>query len=251
MGKHSGKIYVTKLAAAQRQLCAAIRMFFAGEDELAVHTVASAAYHVLSDLKAERGRDEAADNYLNSFFYAVRAYRQGTLPDYLAKDPKRMQWIRDMADRMPISASSEFKDVVASAPPEISQDFWRRRNAISNFLKHADRDAKGILDTALINNEDVIFRAIGASVHLNCELTSEKEFFVAFLWSTGKLRGKPIKGSYLQYFLKQLTLEEIYHLARRNLCYTRVDDDIVLETEGKVEAATEEYNHWLKKHPEL
>ncbi len=159
MGKRSGKIYVTKLAAAQRQLCAAIRMFFAGEDELAVHTVASAAYHVLSDLKAERGRDEAADNYLNSFFYAVRAYRQGTLPDYLAKDPKRMQWIRDMADRMPISASSEFKDVVASAPPEISQDFWRRRNAISNFLKHADRDAKSHISLDDVDNLDLLTQA--------------------------------------------------------------------------------------------
>ena len=59
---------MTKLAAAQRQLCAAIRMFFDGEDELAVHTVASAAYGILRDLKAERGRDEAADNYLNAVF---------------------------------------------------------------------------------------------------------------------------------------------------------------------------------------
>jgi hypothetical protein len=47
----SGRIYLNKLAAAQRQLCAAIRLFFAGEDELAVHTVASAAYRVLSDLR--------------------------------------------------------------------------------------------------------------------------------------------------------------------------------------------------------
>ena len=76
----SGKIHVTKLAAAQRQLRAAIRMFFSGEDELAIHTVASAAYRVLSDLKMERGRDEVGDYYLTKIFYAVRDFRRGTLP---------------------------------------------------------------------------------------------------------------------------------------------------------------------------
>ena len=158
MGKRSSKIYVTKLTAAQRQQCAAIRMFFAGEDELAVHTVASAAYQVLRDLKAERGRDEAADNYLNSVFYAVRAYRRGTLPDYLSHDPEVMQLIRDMADRMPISASSEFKDVVASASSEFSREFWRRRNAISNFLKHADRDSKSHISLDDVDNLELLMQ---------------------------------------------------------------------------------------------
>ena len=37
------EVHVTKLAEAKRQLRSAIRMFFAGKDELAVHTVASAA----------------------------------------------------------------------------------------------------------------------------------------------------------------------------------------------------------------
>lgn len=38
---------LTKVADAQRQLDAAIRMFFAEEDELAIHTAAAAAYRVL------------------------------------------------------------------------------------------------------------------------------------------------------------------------------------------------------------
>ena len=61
-------IHVTKLAAARRQLSEAIRMFFAGADELAIHTVASAAYSVISDLKSKRGRDEVGDQYLNMVF---------------------------------------------------------------------------------------------------------------------------------------------------------------------------------------
>ena len=42
MPKDTVVVHVTKLAAAQRQLTAAIRMFLQGEDDLAVHTVAAA-----------------------------------------------------------------------------------------------------------------------------------------------------------------------------------------------------------------
>lgn len=61
------RIHVTKLAAAQRQLRAAIRMFFSGEDELAVHTVVSASYRIIADLKCARGQDEVANYYLTQF----------------------------------------------------------------------------------------------------------------------------------------------------------------------------------------
>lgn len=75
-------VHVTKLAAAQRQLRAAVRMFFAGEDELAIHTVASAAYR-LSDLKADRGRDEVGDYYLTAIFYLLLCTQ---LPSWHAAD---------------------------------------------------------------------------------------------------------------------------------------------------------------------
>ena len=93
MGKYGvvamAEIYITKLLAARRQLYAAIRMFFADEDELAIHTVASAAYRVICDLKSQRGRDEVGDYYLTSVFYVVRDYRRGTLTSYFADDPKQ------------------------------------------------------------------------------------------------------------------------------------------------------------------
>src|SRR5437660_11025323 len=46
---------IAKLDAAERQLAQAIRLFFDRGDEIAVHTLASAAYQVLSDLCAKRG----------------------------------------------------------------------------------------------------------------------------------------------------------------------------------------------------
>jgi len=77
------KIHVTKLAAAGRQLRAALRMYFAEEDDLAIHTIAAASYRLLADLKAERGMNEAANVYLTSIFYVIRDYRRGSLPERL------------------------------------------------------------------------------------------------------------------------------------------------------------------------
>ncbi len=210
MGKRSGKIYVTKLAAAQRQLCAAIRMFFAGENELAVHTVASAAYRVLSDLKAKRGRDEAADNYLNSVFYAVRAYRRGTLPDYLANNPEVMHWIRDMADRMPITASSNFGDVSASVSPDVAQAFWRERNAVSNFLKHADREAKSHISLDDVDNLQLLMQACCAYLDLTNDSLGPEGFVLWVYYNAvlGMKEGMPKKFRRCASTLEKLDSDE-------------------------------------------
>ncbi|RCW77701.1 hypothetical protein [Phyllobacterium bourgognense] len=164
--KEPSKLYVTKLAAAKRQLCAAIRMFFDGEDELAVHTVAHAAYKLLSNIKTTRGRDEAADDYLNMVFYHVQEYRRGTLPSFIANDPEMMQFIRDIADRLPINASSRFTEVTASVTKNVAKDFWDKRSKVANFLKHADRDPKAYLDSDEVDNLTLLTRAHGAYVDL-------------------------------------------------------------------------------------
>ena len=41
---------ITKLEAAERQLAQAIRLFFGQGDEIAIHTLASTAYQILSDM---------------------------------------------------------------------------------------------------------------------------------------------------------------------------------------------------------
>lgn len=192
MGTSSGKVYVTKLASAQRQLCEAIRMFFAGADELAVHTVASAAYRVLSDLKAKRGRDEVGDFFLNAVFYAVRDYRRGTLPDYLANNPEMMHWICDMADRLPITASSKFEDIVASVSPDLAKDFWRKRNAVANFLKHADWNPKPYISLEDVDNLQLLMQALSAYLDLTNDLINEGfVLWVYFNAVTGMKEGMP------------------------------------------------------------
>jgi hypothetical protein len=146
------KLHVTKLAAAGRQLRAAIRMYFSGEDELAIHTVAAASYRLLADLKAERGMDEAANVYLTSIFYVVRDFRRGSLPQHLTTDPDFMAWVEALAEQLPIRADSNIEDVSVVLSREAASEFWKRRNKVANFLKHADRDAGAAIALDEVDN---------------------------------------------------------------------------------------------------
>jgi hypothetical protein len=55
---------IAKLEAAQRQLDAAIRMFFKNEDMLAVHTVSRAAFRVLFDITSEGDAKKALATHI-------------------------------------------------------------------------------------------------------------------------------------------------------------------------------------------
>lgn len=156
------QIHVTKLVAAQRQLRAAIRMFFANEDELAINTVASAAYRIIADLKRKRGRDEVGDYYLTMIFYVVRDYRRGTLPRQFTQDRAAMKWIQEMADQFPITATMEYKDIKGTVSDETAREWWQKRNKVSNFLKHADRDAKGHISLQEIDNLNLLTLALAS-----------------------------------------------------------------------------------------
>lgn len=61
MTEASATIDEEKLAAARRRLSAAIRMFFGREDDLAIQTVASAAYEALNDLRKILRKDAGAE----------------------------------------------------------------------------------------------------------------------------------------------------------------------------------------------
>ena len=150
---------ITKLVAAERQLREAIRMFFEEKDDLAVHTVASAAYRIICDLKSERGFDEADDYWLTVVFYAVRDFRRGKLPKVLADDPDFARWIRGLADRLPITSSSQYRDIRVRASSSVRDAFWRNRTKVANFLKHAKRDPLGRLPTGEVDNLELLMIA--------------------------------------------------------------------------------------------
>jgi len=162
----SATIHITKLAAAQRQLRAAIRMFFSGEDELAIHTVASAVYRVLSDLKSKRGRNEAGDLYLTVVLYCVGRYRSGTLPDDIKNNETAMTWIREVAEKIPTGTPLTLDNFEASVSPDVAKDFWQKRTKVSNFLKHADRDAKSHISLDEVDNLALLTYSVGAYMAL-------------------------------------------------------------------------------------
>ena len=204
------EIHLTKLAAARRQLCAAIRMFFAEEDELAIHTVASAAYRVICDLKSQRGRDEVGDYYLTMVFYAVRDYRRGTLPSYLADDAETMKWIRKLAEQLPITASSRYEDIKVSVSPDIAKEFWAKRNKVSNFLKHADRDASAHISTDEVDNLFLLMQAQASYLNLARD-DFEPEGHVLWIYNavnSGMIEGLPTELQKIATDLEHLSRNE-------------------------------------------
>ena len=100
-------VYITKLEAARRQLAAAVRFFIHEEDELAIHTVASAAASIISDLLSQRGHDEAAETTLGMWFGALLAYRSEEIPQWISENPRTLAYVRELADHFPtITAAS-------------------------------------------------------------------------------------------------------------------------------------------------
>ena len=191
MNDTSGKLHLNKLGAAQRQLRAAIRMFFHGEDELAIHTVAAAAYRIVRDLKEKRGCDEAADHYLRTFFYVIRDYRRGTLPKYFTEDPDTMKWIREAAEKLPIEESTSIKELTASVSPAVAQAFRKQQNKYANFLKHADRDHQSTIAIDDLDNLTLLMQTLSAYVDLKVDDMGPEGFvfWIYYSVSSGMTEG--------------------------------------------------------------
>ena len=140
-GSHSNdNIRITKLGAARRQLASAVRLFIGGEDELTIHTVASAPAGIISDLRSHQGQDEAAETTLGVLFGALLAYRSEEVPKWITEDPDMLEYVRKLADLFPTitaaSTWSNFRGLIGelSMSPESVSAFWKGRNRIANFL---------------------------------------------------------------------------------------------------------------------
>ncbi len=194
------------------------------EDSLAIHTSVSAAYTIYSDLLRHRGKNPAFYHMAYGVLVTAKQYINGELSDtdrkILGEDGlKHLQPFIDMLREDP-----DINEITVRGPKIQADEFYRAKHRASNFLKHADRDPSEMLDTATINNEDLIIQTISCSLHLNCEFTSEKEYFYAAMRAFGKLENEHERQILVPIF-QSLSREEIICLARRNLCYSRVDDD--------------------------
>lgn len=174
---------INKLAAAKRQLQAAIRMYFLSEDELAVHTVAAAAYGLLKDIKHTRGQREAANVYKASFFYLVRDYHRGILPAHMTNDATFMAAVETIAAQLsPITADSKLSDFSVAISSAMEKKYWQNTNYAANFLKHADHDIDETLPTDQIDNQLLLMKCYCAYQDVTPDdLGNEGLLFQAFM----------------------------------------------------------------------
>lgn len=183
-------LHLTKLAAAKRQLQAAIRLFFLQEDELAIHTVASASYSLLKDIKRNRGMSEAADSYLTAFFYIVRDFRRGTLPDDMTSNPAFMAAIQKIAEQLsPITADSKVEDLKVTISAGMEKFYWNKTNRVANFLKHADNDATSSIFVDEVDNRLLLMKCCSAYRDIAPDdLGNEGSVFSAFIAASNRTR---------------------------------------------------------------
>ena len=170
---------------------------------------------MICDLKSQRGLDEVDDIHLNMVFYAVRDFRRGTLPSSITDNPEMMKFIRKMAEQLPITESTKREDIKATVSPDVAKEFWTKRNKVSNFLKHADRDASDYISTDEVENLFLLMLALAAY----SDLTSDNigpEGFVLWLYSNvdkGMIEGMPTEYQELATNIESLSRNE-----RLNFC---------------------------------
>lgn len=246
--KEEGKIFVNKLSAAERQLSAAIRMYFMEEDQLAVHTVASAALNLYADLMKFRGKEPALYGGIYGVLRAARDVLDGefSLDHFDSWGVEGRKLIQDMVEFLGANPEIDIEAIRVNGPDSFVRQYWTEKRKAYNFLKHADRDRDGLLDEADVNNENIIVEAIGNALHLNCKMTPDKEFFISAMYAMDFLSDPP-SDPMLIWILKQLSADEIMSLARRNLCYSRVNDDFEIDLDSKSDLATKNYLERLSK----
>lgn len=137
------ELRITKQASAQRQLDAAIRIFFSGEDSLAVHTIVSAAHNILTDIDNKSGKT-ALKLYRDTLVELQKAYPGISLPPDAANFKR---WLQD------------------------------HNRAGANFLKHADRDSGGALDPSTLSTDHLLLEACSIYRDLGLSPTHEMNVF--------------------------------------------------------------------------
>jgi len=182
-------IFINKLEAARRQLDTAIRMTFANEDELAIHTVAAAAYRILRDMLDKRGRHDLENLYRAGLYRMAKDFVNGKL----SKDELIELQIYDLVSAIAEDIKVRGDDVKAENIPLLLNEsskkaHWQAMSGVSGFLKHADRHPEGLISLHDVNNGSLIIHACGAYAMVS-RMSTTPEMVVFFLYwlATGGL----------------------------------------------------------------
>ncbi len=184
----TAQIYVRKEAAAQRQLDAAIRMMLANEDDLAIHTLAAAAYQIIRDLKEKKhGRGELRERFALGLFLFAKDLASGklqTLPPEIGPESLR-KMIYGISDRIKRGEVADGKGVLTLLNISVAEKnaFWSKFNLPAGFLKHADRQPSATLALDELSNDLLLMQATTAYVELMG--TETPEMLAYFIYRGG------------------------------------------------------------------
>jgi hypothetical protein len=191
MASSEASVHVTKLGAAQRQLDAAIRMYFSSEDELAVHTVAAAAYALLQDLKRIDGRGEYTDQIVRGVFAVASDLVLGRITDLpleIKNDGQLAEVILSLAGRIKAGEIASIDDFTLPANGLFEKTKRAEFNRIANFLKHAYEDENAVLPASAVKNEMLLVAASCAYRDIVGQLTPEMMAFGLFWLAENAMR---------------------------------------------------------------
>jgi hypothetical protein len=183
LGKASSPaaVYVFKIEAARRQIDAAIRMTFLNEDDLAIHTVASAAYKILRDLLIKRGENDVERHLKHRMFEIARrlAHAEMSADEYkkFSAIPKIFSIAQEIEERGEKFTADHIADVVGK---EQKKALVNALSKTANFLKHADRDYSSSIALNDVDNKMIIMRASAAYIMLMNSMTPEMCVFHIF-----------------------------------------------------------------------
>ncbi len=184
-------VVIRKMAAAQRQIDAAIRMYLSEEDKLAVYTVAAAALKILRDVMKGRGRSFVAEQWQGTLVSLARNLlenRPSAALDYVHNHaPDMYQAVQILAEKIKEREqdgnrvrTNDLGHVTVSVGVE--SEYARRVDLPANFLKHADRDAHGHWEEGGFAEEPILLDACEAYHNVMSRITPEMLVFMTLLW---------------------------------------------------------------------
>lgn len=177
--KQQAEIFINKIEAARRQIDAAIRMTLTNEDELAIHTVASAGYRIVRDLLEKRGRFDF-DELLRHGIFALASdiahenIENEALNTMFPEGTGFRYKLEEIAAQIKAEGDSfDVGTIRLKASHERKRADYVQINKTYNFLKHADNDDSQLLNLKDVDNDTILVRAIAAYALLMQDNTAE------------------------------------------------------------------------------
>ncbi len=152
---------LSKQEAAKRLIHAAVDMFSANADPIAIHVVASSALNILRELSKVDGRRFVERVFQSALFNGAASHVAGE-PTGLPDHPMVNEWIEGLAQAIESGAVQEPCDIKINDAQKLEVETLKYLVDPFNFLKHADRDPDGKLDVSEVKPVEATSFAVTA-----------------------------------------------------------------------------------------